>query len=284
MFLAVLLPFFLIFESALANGTVYAGGSLDFQDLRSWVAFGRGLFFEVLTYACAKLAKLLLTKASGRGRWAAVVPGFVAAWCVIVSAGNNLGWVISGGDFVGVFASMGHFMTPWFLSIYEAGLGLLLPIAVAALALVDISHLVREALEHSHFDNEALRVAESEMHRTEYLKSQNKQRGKIRDAYEGIAEKRADAYIQKVDKGDMSFGADQKALPVGSPGLRRQLPAPGVPLAVPAAFAGQASPAGSPSTGNTQNIVIPAAGSPAGSASGSAEPAASGFFKNPFKR
>ena len=53
-FLAVMLPMFLIIESALANGTIYNGGPLNFHDIRSWVAFGRGLFFEVLTYALAK--------------------------------------------------------------------------------------------------------------------------------------------------------------------------------------------------------------------------------------
>jgi hypothetical protein len=243
-FLAVLLPFFLIIESALANGTVYAGGALDFH--------------EVLTYACAKLTKLLILKQQGRARWSALIPGLVALWCVVVSAGNNLGWVISGDDFIGVFASMGHFMPAWLLSIYEAGLGLLLPIAVAALALVDISHLVREALEHSHFDNEALRVAESEMHRSEYLKSQNKQRAKICEAYDGIAEKRADDYIGRVNKGDMSFGAtDPKAIG-GAPGIRRLAPPPPpVGGAAPATLTGQVSPASPFPTGNTQPINVP---------------------------
>jgi hypothetical protein len=152
-FLAVVLPFFLILESALANGTVYNGGPLDVADLRTWIAFGRGLFFEILTYACAKLTKLLWHKGHRKG---ALVVGVVALWCIVVSAGNNLGWVLSGKDFVGVFASMGRFMPPLLLSIYEGGLGLLLPISVGALALVDISHLVHEALEHAHLDDKSV--------------------------------------------------------------------------------------------------------------------------------
>ena len=84
-FLAVLLPSFLIFESAMANGTVYAGGVMDLHDPRSWVAFGRGLFFEVLTYACSKLAKLLAIKRRGWGRAALFIPGTVALWCIISS-------------------------------------------------------------------------------------------------------------------------------------------------------------------------------------------------------
>ncbi len=61
---------------------------LDFADLRTWIAFGRGLFFEILTYACAKLTKLLWHKGSRKG---ALVVGVVALWCIVVSAGNNLG-------------------------------------------------------------------------------------------------------------------------------------------------------------------------------------------------
>ncbi len=69
----------------------------DFADLRTWIAFGRGLFFEILTYAWAKLTKLLWHKGARKG---ALVVGVVALWCIVVSAGNNLGWVLSGKDFV----------------------------------------------------------------------------------------------------------------------------------------------------------------------------------------
>ena len=68
----------------------------------------------------------------------------------------------------------------------KLGWGCLLPLSVGALALVDMSHLVQEAIEHSHFDNEALRVAESEMHRTAYLKSQNKREAKFRKRMMGL--------------------------------------------------------------------------------------------------
>ena len=215
--LAVMLPFFLILESALANGTVYNGGPLDIHDPRSWIAFGRGLFFEVLTYASAKLTKLLLEK---KQKKAMVIPAFVALWCIIVSAGNNLGWVLSGGEFMGMLASMGRFFAPWFMSIYQAGLGLLLPISVGALALVDVSHMVHEALENVHLDNRALQVAEQEMHRSIYLKGQKKQRKKIQERYDAVAEGRAEAFIKRVEAGDVSFGANQKALG-GAPGVRR---------------------------------------------------------------
>lgn len=219
-FLTVLLPFFLIFESAMANGVVYNGGPLDFHDLRSWLAFGRGLFFEVLTYACAKLAKVLWRKK--KDKIGAAIVGFVGAWCILVSTGNNLGWVLAGGEFEGVLASMSHVMPAAFMAVYQLGLGLLLPISVGALALVDTSHLVEEALQEAELDNKAMEIAESEMHKTAYLKSQKKQEKAIRSRYDGIAEKRADQYVKKAERGDVSFTVEKKP---ANPGLRR-LPAP----------------------------------------------------------
>lgn len=225
-FLAVTLPFFLILESALANGVVYNGGPLDIHDPRSWVAFGRGLFFEVLTYASAKLTKLLWAKGSRKG---AIVTAVLACWCMLVSAGNNLGWVMSGGEFEGVFASIGHVMPSFVMFFYQAGLGLLLPLSVGCLALVDISHLVHEALESSHLDNRALEVAESEMHRTIYLGAQKKQKQAVQARYDAIAERRADSYVSRVERGDISFGvSSRKAL---NPGIRRELPPGPMPTA-----------------------------------------------------
>ena len=256
-FLAVMLPMFLIIESALANGTVYNGGPLDFHDGRSWIAFGRGLFFEVLTYALAKLVKLMLQRGK---RWMIVLPLLVALWCVLVSAGNNVGWVVSGGDFQGMLVSLSSFLPAWMLLFYKLGLGLLLPISVFVLALVDVGHLVEEALNTAHLDNQALRIHESEMHRTAYLRSQGKQRKKISDAYNATAEKRADAYIKKVDAGDMSFGANEHKA-IAAPGVRRvagPLAGAGGGFAGQAPLTGQVAPAPTAQSGNTQNIVIPA--------------------------
>src|SRR5579859_646833 len=85
--LAVLLPFFLIVESGVANAWVYAGGTFEYHDPRTYIALGRGLFFEVLTYSCFKLLKLLVRKWNKLG---IVIVSTVGLWCIIVSAGNNL--------------------------------------------------------------------------------------------------------------------------------------------------------------------------------------------------
>ncbi len=215
-FLAVLLPFFLIIESALANAWAYAGGSFDWHDIRTYIALGRGLFFEVLTYSCAKLVKVLVQKRSRSTSISAGVVGLLVIVAIIVSAGNNLGWVAAGHELGGLFGSVGSVLPAPVMVVYEYGLGLLLPVAVGVLAFVDIEHLVNEALTTGHLDNRALQVHESEMHRTEYLKSQKAQKGTIAEEYDKIAGERTKAFIDRVKKGDMSFGAnDIKAVPAG---------------------------------------------------------------------
>lgn len=260
-FLAVMLPMFLIIESALANGTVYNGGPLDAHDMRSWVAFGRGLFFEVLTYGLAKLCKLLVQHKHYK---ILALPLLVAFWCVLVSAGNNVGWVMSGGNFSSLLVSLGQFLPSWLFFLYKMGLGLLLPISVFVLALVDVQHLVDEALNTAHLDNRALQIHESEMHRTAYLRSQQRQRKLVEGAYDGIAEKRAQAYIKKVEGGDMSFGANEQKSSA-APGLRRIGSPSGAAPALPA----QVAPAPTSHSGNTQTINIP----PSSTAPASAQPA-----------
>jgi hypothetical protein len=164
--------------------------------------------------------------------------GTVAFWCVLVSAGNNLGWVLSGGEFTGVFASMGHVMPPAFLSVYQVGLGLLLPISVGVLALVDTSHLVAEALEQSDLDERALQVNEQEATRRAQLKAQKKAQKKTAKHYEDIFEQRALKAVERAKRGDFSTGSAAPGVtqvrpqPMAQPGLP---PAPPPPFALPAA-------------------------------------------------
>jgi hypothetical protein len=284
-FLAVLMPFFLIVESGVANAWVYAGGSFDLHTLRTYIALARGLFFEVLTYSSAKLARLLWRKHNWVG---VLITTAVAVWAIVVSAGNNLGWVLSGGDLGGMLAAVGHYLPRWFDLAYQLGLGVLLPLAVGGLALVDVEHLVHEILATAHLDNKAVQVREAEMHRTEYLKSQEKQRPVIREAYDRVAGNRTQQFIARVERGDMSFGADElAALPSGPAARRLNGPAalaPGLPAGGTPAVPGMAAPArpmmppaapGSPMmpggaalpaqmmpppaapTGSTQPIVVP---------------------------
>jgi hypothetical protein len=55
------------------------------------------------------------------------------------------------------------------------------------------------------------------MHRTAYLKAQRKQQKLIQQAYEGIAEDRAQDFIEQVRTGDLSFSAGSLPVPAALP-------------------------------------------------------------------
>ena len=85
---------------------------------------------------------------------------------------------------------------------YEFFLAVLLPVAVGAIALVPLDHFFQHALEQDHLDNHAVLVDERHMHRTTYLRAQRKQRRRIQQAYEDIAEDRANSFVEQVRTGD----------------------------------------------------------------------------------
>src|SRR5712691_5567627 len=215
---ALLIPG-LIFESCIANGWVYAGGSFAVP----WVAaigLLRGFFFEVLTYITARQAYLLCCK---RNWFGMVLMAVVALAAMYVSSANNLGWVIAGHDLAGLFSTLGQVMGNGpMLRGYEFFLAVLLPVAVGAIALVPLDHFFQHALEQDHLDNHAVLVDERHMHRTAYLKAQRNQRKEIQQAYEEIAADRAQTFIDQARGGDLSFGAGG-----GVPQAALQLPAPG---------------------------------------------------------
>jgi hypothetical protein len=138
------------------------------------------------------------------------------------------------------------------MGVYQLGLGLLLPISVGALALVDTSHLVEEALQEAELDNKAMEIAESEMHKTAYLKSQKKQGKAIQSRYDGIAEKRADQYVKRAERGDISFTTEKKS---AGPGLRR-LPSPPA-VSSPQNLLLQPPPSSSAYNAESQTVMLP---------------------------
>lgn len=221
------LPLGLILESSIANSSAY--GFVGFGSApalaASVVALLRGFFFEVLTYASVRTATILARKGV-RSHWLGIsVMALLGACAVLVSAVNNLGWVLNGHDLIGVFALLGHVLPGALYHLYETGLAVLLPLAVGGVALVDLDHFVHDLLQKDHMDNAALLVEEREMHRTAFLSSQRKQRAVIEEAYDEIASDRAQDFIERVRQGDMNFGSTEalpapaaasvKALPVG---------------------------------------------------------------------
>jgi hypothetical protein len=196
--LVAILPAGLIVESSIANMAAYGDGLFGFL---------RGLFFEVVTYASARTAKLIMQKERGRRRLSAVFLGLIAAFAMYVSAVNNLGWVLTGHDLGGFFFSLGRVLPPGMFGVYKVGLAILLPLAVAGIALVDLDHFVHDVLAKDAFDVRAMEVEESEMHRKAYLRSQRKQQKVIQQEYHGIAERRARTFVQKASGGDLSFSS-----------------------------------------------------------------------------
>ena len=142
----------------------------------------------------------------------------VSLVAMYVSAANNLGWVMAGHDLAGLFSTLGQVMGNGpLLHGYEFFLAVLLPISVGAVALVPLDHFFQHALEQDHLDNHALHVDERHMHRTAYLKAQRKQHKLIQQAYEGIAEERAQDFIEQARTGDLSFGAGSLPVPAALP-------------------------------------------------------------------
>jgi len=195
----------LIVESSIANGWVYGGGTLTL------VSFLRGFFFEVLTYVTARQAYILARKGHKIG---CLIMALVALAAIYVSAVNNLGWVIAGHDLGGFFGTLGQLMGNGpFVRSYEFFLAVLLPLAVGAIALVPLDHFFQHALEQDHLDNHAMQVDERHMHRSIFRKAQRKQKQLIQQAYEEIAQDRANAFVDQVRAGDLSFGAGQTVIP-----------------------------------------------------------------------
>jgi len=270
--LAVLLPLFLILESGIANAWVYAGGNF-LLDTRTAIALFRGLFFEVLTFSCFKLARILAPQKTKEAYIGLAIVLFVGMWCILVSAGNNLGWILAGGEMGGILAAVGKSMPALLYQVYQIGLGLLLPIAVGGIALVDVEHLVHHTIDSTiDLDTRVLQLEESDMHKAVYKDAQQEQKEIIREEYKGLAADRAKRMTSRVKGGDMTFGAKATSS-AATPGLRRadaaglplvpaaislpQLPAPSAQSATPPALTGQFTAAPDQSTGTTQNIVLP---------------------------
>src|SRR5690242_4926923 len=223
-----LLPLGLIVESSIANSAAYGFSGFDSASTlaSSVVALLRGFFFEVLTYVCVRTAHILVRKGAAQHKVGIGVMALIGAFAVLVSAVNNLGWVLNGHDLLGIFSLLGHILPAGLYHVYEVGLAVLLPLAVGGVALVDLDHFVHDLLQKDHLDNAAVLVEEREMHRTAFLQSQRKQKAVIRDAYDQIASDRAQDFVDRVRGGDMTFGATIHELPAPAPVSVKALPAP----------------------------------------------------------
>ncbi|MGH2506588.1 MAG: hypothetical protein ACRDHZ_04095, partial [Ktedonobacteraceae bacterium] len=165
------------------------------------------------TYVSTRTVAIMIRKtiAEKKPWWSYLLPliimAFLSIFLILVSAVNNLGWVLSGHDLNGMFSLLGHILPPFIYIPYQLGLAILLPLAVGGIALVDLDHFVHDLLGKDMMDNHAVQVEERIMHRTAFLKSQRGQEKTIQAAYNDIADDRAQNFIDQVRSGDMSFGS-----------------------------------------------------------------------------
>lgn len=211
------LPLGLILESSIANASAYgfAGFATQAAIGSSVVALLRGFFFEVLTYVCTRTVSIMLRKGFKQHYLAISIMAVLSVCLILVSAVNNLGWVLSGHDLAGMFSLLGHILPPLIYQPYQVGLAVLLPLAVGGIALVDLDHFVHDLLEKDHMDNHAVLVEERIMHRTAFLGAQRAQAHTIKERYEEIAADRADTLVEGVRNGDMSFGSGTGQVSLG---------------------------------------------------------------------
>jgi hypothetical protein len=223
-----LLPLGLLIESSIANSSAY--GFVGFADMlsavSSSVALLRGFLFELLTYVCTRTVAIMLRKGFKRYWLACSFMAVLSAFLVLVSAVNNLGWVLAGHDLSGVLTLLDHLLPPYVFVPYQIGLAILLPLSVGGIALVDLDHFVHDLLEKDEMDHQALLVEERDLHRTAFLKGIRGQKSTVEDAYAEVAGGRAQDMIELVREGDMSFGSASSFRVSERPTEVLSLPAP----------------------------------------------------------
>ncbi|HLG75907.1 MAG TPA: hypothetical protein VKX46_05800 [Ktedonobacteraceae bacterium] len=218
-----ILPLGLIVESSIANSSAYgfAGFASAAAIAASVVALLRGFLFELLTYVSTRTVAIMVRKGAREHALPLGIMAVLSFFLILVSAVNNLGWVLSGHDLRGLFALLGSLLPSIIYKPYQIGLAVLLPLAVGGIALVDLDHFVHDLLEKDAMDDHAVLVEERIMHRTGFLKGQRAQKQVIEEAYQEIAADRAREQIERVRSGDISFGAGTStrsgALTTGQP-------------------------------------------------------------------
>lgn len=220
--LSVVLPVVLMIESGYANGWVYADGNLDVHSLNTYLALGRGLFLEVLIFAMFKLVRVLLLKR----QWVVVViPLVIGGVTMVVSAGLNIGWANRSGEMAAIVGTVGQFLPPFVLTLFKLGIGLVFPLAVGACALLDVGALVDEMLHASaHMNERAARVQVAEQHQKLWMQKQKESTKELEAQYELMAKTDAQNMVERVKRGDYSFGINDAHKSSVQPSVTRIAP------------------------------------------------------------
>lgn len=273
--IAVYTPLVLMAESGYACGWVFADGNLAWNEANTYLSLARGFFLEGLVFAMFKLTRILALSKKWNARFLALLPLLIGTTAMVVSAGCNLGWINRSGEMQHMTDMVSDFMPGTLVEIFKLGLGLLFPLAVGAFALLDVGKLVDEIMGAFHLEERAFMVENAERHRNEMKKGQKQALKQVATQYHDMAQKDAENMVRRVQGGDYSFGLSEfqpkNGLQSGPSVTRLSAPPPPPQLPPPLASFGPtvplnsfhnpainspAMPAG-PSTGNTQNIVVP---------------------------
>ena len=256
--LSVITPFVLMAESGYASGWVYAGGSLSLTDMNTYLALFRGFFLEALIYAMFKLTRILFLRGSWKSRLVGFLPLSIGVVTMVVSAGLNIAWANRSGEMQMAVGMVSDYMPGVFLVVFKTGIGLIFPIAVGAFALLDVGHLVQEVLDASaYMDDRASKVQVAEMHRDEWMRHQQRGVKELGQEYEQMAKVDARNMVNRVKRGDYSFGVND-IQPAHQSSVTHALPMqPAYPQIPGPPIPGQFGPASPFPSGNTQTIQVP---------------------------
>src|SRR5579875_2279936 len=177
-----ILPLGLIVESSIANSSAYgfAGFASAAAIAASVVALLRGFLFELLTYVSTRTVAIMVRKGAREHALPLGIMAVLSFFLILVSAVNNLGWVLSGHDLRGLFALLGSLLPSIIYKPYQIGLAVLLPLAVGGIGMDDHAVLVEERI----------------MQRTEIVKGQRAQKEVIEAADPDVAAERPQEQIR----------------------------------------------------------------------------------------
>jgi hypothetical protein len=274
--LTIVLPGFLMLISAYTNAWAFTGGQLSFLPvhlINTLDALFRGLFIEALVFACFKIVKMIFQRSRFYVWPVALVPASFGLWAAIVSAGCGLSWVVKSGSMTFLVKSVSDYLPHWMTGLFQAGVGLLFPMALIIFAVYDIDNLLHEHVSRGgRLGGLAVKVQSAQHHQDMLLKMQKEEDEKLKEQYRQIAQANAKRALESAKRGDLSFGLDDTVQtapqtyvrPLASPASMPQLPAaggaPGASLFGQTPVTGQFGPAPLGHSGNTQNIPLPPQG------------------------
>ena len=253
--LSVILPLVLMVESGYANGWVYAGGVLDVS-LNTAIALVRGLFLEALIFAMFKIVRILCLKGQWKYYAVAFLPLSIGMVTMVVSAGLNIAWANRSGEMQSVMLMVGQFLPSGMFDTFKVGVGLIFPIAVGVFALLDVGHLIREAIDATpEMNKQALLVGAAEAHREGLEKEMRRAAKQAQTQYKDIADAHMTRMVQAVKAGNYSFGLDELKAPTASSATRVTSVQSTVPLAPAPSYPQIAAPP--PIPGQWQTMPLP---------------------------